>query len=305
MAYITGTAATAADIVTAIRSACTTNGWTLTNDILSKGTCFVRVWSPAAGYVSITSGRGQTGGAGSTLTGQSNAAVRGVGTKYKNVAFTYPMTYHIHVFANPDEVYVFLNYNTSYYTRIMFGQSNVPGLVGTGNFYDATFAGQQADNTNTNQLPDNRISDGVGSTEYAAFPFGTYPGFGNGGVDHSLDTNPNWLDVKTTYHQFAQLLYTPNQWNGESVLLPVQAYQMMTGGFRALVLELQNLRMLSMDNLAPEQIITLGTDKWKIYPGWRKGDRATSPINGNNGGLPAGVVANSTVYAVAVRYDGP
>ena len=211
MPYITGTANNAADIVSAVRSACTANGWTLTNDILSKGTCYARVWSPSAGNVSVVCGRGQTGGAGSTLTGQSNAALRGIGgATIMGVAFTFPMNYYIHVFDSPDEVYLFVNYNTSYYQRLMFGQSDVAGLTGTGNFYDASR--QSAETSAVNSI-DLRMSDGLGSVNYIHYPFSAYPngGFMGGlsGVDHSLDINPDWKAGAVTHHVYNLLVHSP------------------------------------------------------------------------------------------------
>lgn len=302
MAYITGTAATLDDIIAAIQSACTSNGWTLTNDILSKGTCFVRIWKPSATRIQVSAGRGQTGGAGSTLTGITNAGPRGVGNKFFNQPFSFPMTYFIHVFANPDEVYVFLNYNSTYYARLMFGQSNVAGLVGTGNYYDASFNPSNPDDTQTG-YPDLRISSGVGSTAFCPYPFSNESGYlgGDSGLDHSLTANPAWSGVHFTWFNYPLLVASPNAWNGESVLLPARGYVSMSG-YNALVAELQNMRFLSMDNLDPQQILTIGTDKWKIYPCWRKGTRANFNSSGNTN--PANPT-DSSVYAVAIRYDGP
>ena len=45
MAYVTGAAASFADLKTAIQNAATANGWTLTSDVLSKDGCFFKLKS--------------------------------------------------------------------------------------------------------------------------------------------------------------------------------------------------------------------------------------------------------------------
>lgn len=295
MPYVTGTANSEADLLTAIRNACTSNGWTLNNDILSKGGAYARVWSPATGCVSVVSGRGETGGASSTLTGQSNAALRGIGGTIVGQAFTYPMTYHIHLFANPDEVYLVVNYAVSFHQWLGFGRLPTPGIVGTGNFY---FATRQSNPPSVSSL-DNRIFEGVGSTNWCPFPFGEYPtgGFVGGytGFDHSMDTDPEWRAVTSAMRVNELLLNSPNTWNGQTVLVPAQVWDARATGI-SLVGEFHNMRYAFIDNYDPGAILTLGPDKWRLYPTLRKGSRSD---NNGSGALTSGS------YALALRYDGP
>ena len=64
MAYITGSAASFADLQTAIQNACTANGWTLSSGILSKNGCFFQlVAGTSDGYAQLQlfGGTSQTG----------------------------------------------------------------------------------------------------------------------------------------------------------------------------------------------------------------------------------------------------
>lgn len=294
MPYYSGTVANAADLVTAIRNACVAEGWTLTNDILSKSGAFARLWSPAAGYVSVVSGRGQTGGGGSTLTGQSNGGLRGIGGTLGGNAFAFPMNYYIHIFNNPDEVYVFVNYSGVCFQWLGFGKANTPGLVGTGNYY---FASRQS-SAGPKASMDLRILDNAGSTDFCPFPYGEYPngGYVGGwtGFDHSMDSDPSWVGCQSTGKVYELLTYCKNSWNDQTCLVPAQVFCGRPGGLISLVGEFKNMRYTRIDNYDPQEIISFGAEQWKLYPTFKKGTVANWNLNGTD----------SSVYCMAIRYDG-
>ena len=63
-----------------------------------------------------------------------------------------------------------------------------------------------------------------------------------------------------------------------------------------LVLEVRNARYMRIGNNDPEQVITLGPDRWKVFPFLRK--NASVPDGGS-------VIDHSGTFGWAIRYDGP
>lgn len=288
MAYVTGTANSLADLLVAIQNACTANGWTLSaGGVVSKGACFSELKVSGA-YITIRGGKGVDGSG--NLTGATDTAagyfcvISGPGQSYGiTVPFTWPATYFVHVLTAPDEVYVMVNHDGNFYQTIAFGQSAMPGLVGTGNWYcggvrqtDARFG-----YTGINSVPQG--DNGYMPTSLFCNPNGAR------GVDHELDS-ATWA-VEGAWRDWASSFWRqPNQWNQESILLPIRVYASRPSGFVSPVLECAHARYVNIANLVDQQIITLGTDKWKVYP-WML--RSTTTANG------------SQYAGHAIRYDGP
>ena len=150
MAYITGTAATFADLQTALQNACTANGWTLSSGILSKNGCFFQLVADTLGgyaQLKIFGGTSQTG---TTLNGQppSNYGAKICSNNGNVIAF--PINYEIHLFTNPDEVYCIINYNSDFYQQLSFGKSDVPGIGGTGAWFTGAKRSDQTLTDGTN-----------------------------------------------------------------------------------------------------------------------------------------------------------
>jgi hypothetical protein len=292
MAYVTGTANSLADLLTAVQNACTGNGWTLSGNVLHKGTCYVELMVSG----SLITLRGGTGVDGSNnLTGATDQTTGQLGVALKSIAFTFPMTYEIFIGTSPDEVYVVVHYAVSYYQQIAWGQSAMPGLTGSGNWY----CGPQK----------------IGS-DYGMTSNGEYGASGNAGVslffrhkyvsmaismgvDHSLDA-PTWLTEGAARDFMSIAMRQPNQWNGEAVLHPVRVYASRPSGFFSPVLECAHARFVNMASLADGQIITLGSDRWKVYPWFARGLAYRNlDTNFNVTGTFSGV------FGHAFRYDGP
>lgn len=288
MAYATGTANTLADLLAAIQNACTANGWALSAaNVLSKGGCFTEV--KISGAVILVQGGSGVDGSGN-LTGRSNYPAPGmcrtVGFSPPG-AFTYPVTYFIHVMTNPDEVYVYVNYATSYYQWLAFGKSAMPGLTGTGNWFAASFSNFWSVSSSPSQL-----DIGTGKPYNQARPMllndASYNG-GNGAVDHQLDS-ATWT-IDGSYRDWGVLTSKqPSAWNNEAVLLPIRVYANRPSGFVSPVLECAHARLTDLRYLSDLQVITLGTDKWKVYPWFTRGTDANT---------------TSLTFAHALRYDGP
>lgn len=291
MAYMTGSANTLADLLTAIQTACTANGWTLAGSVLTKGTCYAKL-QVSGSAITVQGGTGIDGGNNLTGVAPNPAYLRQIGA----MPLAYPMTYFIHVLTAPDEVYIVVNYSVSYYQYIAFGQSPVAGLPGTGNWFGAPYcdaASTRAFSTNSAGAIFFGAKTAVGlflaNTFYNPAPQNAY-------VHHNLDA-AGWSGVADAGESIGTLLdRQPNAWNGETALLPIQPALNRGSSKVSLLLDLAHARYLRNDNLAPQSIITLGSDRWRVYPWY-----ALNATN-RNGGFD---VAHSGTLGFAVRYDGP
>lgn len=295
MAFVTGTANTLADLLTAIQTACTSNGWTLSGSVLHKGTCYAEVKITGA-FITLRAGRGIDGS--NNLTGATSEAVANLGIVCMSKAFSFPMTYFAHVNTAPDEVYVVVNYGTIYYQTLGFGQSVMPGLgaSASGNWYcGPTVSGNNHLGFNGKQQAEYAAA---GYSNFSLFcrEYGArYPGYADSqGVDHGLDgSGAAWRTGGCAYDWASIYWRQPSQWNQDSILIPIRVYTSRPSGFLSPVLECANARQVNIANLADQQIITLGSDRWKIYPWWSRGTSNTR------------ATADSGLGGHAIRYDGP
>lgn len=288
MAYVTGSSNSLADLLAAIQSACTTNGWTLSGNVLHKGACYTEL-VVSSGMITIRGGTGIDGG--NALTGASNAGYGYLGWSSTagpygvTLAFTWPVTYFVHLNTSPDEVYVIVRHDGAGYQSLAFGLSNMPGLVGSGGWYAGGY--YQADaRFGYGNSPITPQGEGlVGSASASLFCNNNAVH----GVNHSLDAT-TWVDAAAWRDWGSVAFRQPNQWNAESLLMPIRVYAARPSGFVSPVLECAHARYVNIANMADEQVITIGTDKWKVYPWFL---RSTTASNG------------SWYCGHAFRYDGP
>lgn len=306
MAYVTGSAANISDLAAALRNACIANGWANpAGTILSKGASFFSV-AASGNFVELKGGLGQSSG---TLTTASPNFVR-LGGSY----MTFPVTYEIHIFTNPDEVYMVVNYNSDYYQQLSFGTSDVAGagngpwITGAHNstytssnngcnvvtkFYDIYSYCYTSDSTNGVGLFNRGVWSGEVGSSYYYTTLGTPGWYGAGDSTNGLKNGSAGL--------VAGLLGSlPSAFNSTTVLLPIKAVKNMTNNGVATVVNLRNARWCRLDNLTPGSILTYGADQWKVYP-WLRKD-ATTRNGADNGGLTP---PNHTgTYGYAIRYTG-
>lgn len=333
MPYYTGQANSHAELVTALQAACVAEGWTLTGNILSKGAAFVKV-EAIAGDSNLPASLMLTGGTGESAGAlvQPSAVTPRMGRGHKNAAAdAWPMVYHIHIHTNPDEVYFVANWSLDFYRWLAFGVSDVPGLAGTGLWITAN--AQYQYNTGYGDSPTSYSYTmgadygGVGPGYYSYYrnagPFWlTISNYNNGAVSavakyyqDQIHTGLNavsgangWAGVPTSSGEYSvgrtmaikhcrpHMARLPNAWNSETVLLPIQVYEWTSASKCQMVLDVRHARYLRIDNYQPGDIITLGAERWKVYPFWRK--NLTERDGGSN-------KEHTGTFGWAIRYDGP
>lgn len=302
MAYVTASVANIADLLTFVRSACTANGWTLSGNVLHKGNAYVEIVADGVVGLRIIGGTGKDGG--NLLTG-SGPGYAYLGT-IAGQSITYPLVAEAHVNAAPDEVYVVINYATTYYSLMAWGLSDAPGLTGTGNWYYGARTAIQGTREYSSEIAGVIISGAFGTAPDGIPMFSCTAAGSNaennayihGDVDargwHGTDANGHGSSNPFISPLLAAL---PNAWNAEAVLLPFPVYVPRAAGSKfTLVADLKHIRHTRIDYLNPGDTIALGADKWRVYPWFRK--NATE----RNGGQ---FKTHSGTLAYAVRYTGP
>ena len=316
MAYYTGSANTINALQTAIFTACTTSGWSLSGSTLSKGPLHMQVDVLAMGGTAGATGlrfRGGTGVSGGVVTGAAPYA-SDIGT-YSNAALAYPLEYHVMVFSDPDEVYVVVNYSADRFQYAAWGRSHL-SLPASGMWFGASL--YSLNQMSTFSPPSfSAANNGPGGFQFDTQPMlfmrseqlsrGTQ-GYAECNMLHGLDgmswtTGGPLAPSPSAMPPGAQLLgMLPNAWNSESILLPIQLTVPRPSNRKSIVASLRNARYLRVDNHEPGDIITLGPDRWKVFPWMRKNTVArggmASPSNTLSG-------THTGTFGWAIRYEGP
>ena len=319
MAYYTGNVNNYDDLLGAIVTACQALGWTWADSILSKGSAFVKltvstVSQETAG--SVGSGilmQGGTGQTGATLINPTSCQPR-LGRPCPNAdyfaAVTWPATYHIHIFNNPDEVFVVLNFDTQYHYWLAFGVSDVSGLPGTGQWI-AAVSPMQAYSTSWGDgisiTPTTGQTAGSSSgTVCTGFFWADYRGNNANQLADTIHSNFDGLGWQGYARQGSANSFnavaaatphigmTPSAWNQDAPLIPIHGYVWRSEYKCSLAVQIRGARYIRVDNYEPGDIITLGTDKWKVYPFYLK--NASVRDGGSR-------INHTGTFGWALRYD--
>lgn len=306
MSYYTGSATDFAALKSAVEAALTTEGWTLSTGILSKGVLYAQL---TATSTALKLGGG-TGASSSALTGGPGYVVQ-IGASWRNGTTSpmpMPVTYHLFVFEL--EVYLVVNYNVVEYQYLAWGKSTVSGLLGTGMWFSGSISQTVGGGNTSYEWQISTTAGGEGGTGIEAGAIFWQTTIYNivssaaDWVNHGLDargwslklsdsSSDNPLGIKTLTNLITLL---PNAWNSEAVLLPIRAYLPRASSKCSLVADLEYARYTRIDNYDPGQIIGIGDESWMVFP-WLKKDAA----NRNGGSIP-GTASGSLGWAI--RYEG-
>lgn len=317
MAYITGSAASFADLKTAIENACTANGWTLSSGILSKNGCFFQLVANTLGGYAQLQLFGGTSQTGTTLNGQPPSNYGAKICSNEGNVISFPINYEIHLFTNPDEVYCVINFNSDFYQQLSFGKSDVPGIGGTGAWFTgAKGSAQPLNGANANKaFMSVSWPESVAMTTYDGFACGLFLDSAVGGgsyfssfVHTGLDSTP-WRSghsgssaltgCRGGGSQVGSLLQQlPNLYNNANVLLPIKPVALRSSGGVTIIANPKNARYLRIDNVVPGEIITFGAEQWKCYPFYRKDSTVRNGVGWSTGATHSGT------FGYAIRYTG-
>lgn len=295
MGYYNGTANDIAAVRSALVNACTLEGWAWNSstEMLSKGAMFLRLQVVSNDLTLLA----RT----SAASGDAPGVVRmgPIGGNVVQPALTFPVAYEIFVFS--DEIFMVINYSIDCYQWCAFGESQVAGLPGTGMWVGATKDASSYNGTNGVLMTP---TDGGSTFQVCpALSWGTNAYLeGNFWLHSDLDSQGWWLGPLTATNAVGITALVPligvlpSAWNSEAVLLPIRFYKVRPSSKISLTGDVNNARYTRVDNYGPGEIITLGADRWKVYPWYRKN---TSVRNGGHG------ITHSGTFGWAIRYEGP
>lgn len=307
--YSTGSASSFADLLTAINTFLVANGWTAT-----AGTGTIRMYQKSGATFSLQTDAdglylsGGTGMSGGDLTGDPEFFVK-IGSP-QPAPMTFPVTYNLHAYDAPDEVYLVVSYGGDKHQHLNFGVSDIPGIGGTGAWFTGTMR-----NDYITDAPDAKVYASFGpnylGTSVSGFNLGYFiSGWYDSSYVHcALEGAAAWRtsgneaiatpgNLMGQHHVAGLLNALPSQFNEAEVLLPIYARMRRTDDVATVVAVMRNARLLRMDNVTPGEVITYGSDQWRCYPLYAK-DTV------DRDGVPWSVGANhSGTIGVAIRYDG-
>lgn len=315
MAFYSGSAVSYNDLLTKFLAHAQADGWTLSGSVLSKGGAFATILETAT---SITI-RGCTDSLG---TGPApNEATLGrvwQRTGYPTVELVFPVSYR--VFSFSDELYLIVTYDVDKHQWLAMGKTDVPGLLGTGTWFGATGGPFAGNGYAANPFLFGPTRGGSPSSSYdgrticpGMFWYGmetstsqTSTAGRNCYSHHGLDNSPWELGVTDSSNSpgpntFSDLLgVQPNLWNSDAVLVPIRQYKYRPSNKISLVCELKNARHIRCTNFASGEILTIGPDKWMVFP-WFLKNTSVPDASGAGGSL----VNHTGTYGWAIRYEGP
>lgn len=306
MAYYSGTAASLTALRTALLTHAQADGWTLTGDVLSKAGVYFQIQETATNITCL--------GCESNAVANPAPTVVSIGRIWERVGYptrgiAFPCNYEVFGFA--EEFYVVVNYDVDSYQWMAFGKSTVPGLPGQGGWCGATLgtfgiASFGAGPIYINQSAGGGGGSGIRMTCGALF-WATFIGSWNTAanncwVNHGLDGH-GWTYYGSASNDHSGIrpsstliALQPSAWNSEAVLLPMRYWKERPSYKGSLIADLSHARHVRIDNLSPGDILTIGSDRWKVFPWYIKNAAAR---NGGN------EINHSGTFGWAIRYEGP
>lgn len=322
MAYYTGSAASLTALYTALTTQLLANGFSNSGNIYWKGTLYVSLVQ-TSNRIEVRGGTGQSAGVltggpvAEPIYGQDGTVSMGA---IGSTGLQFPATYHLHIETSPDEVYLFVNESSTRWSWLAFGQSPAPGISATGNWFGASVPGKSNNRAATLGGPSLLISTTPGGTDSMGFFMEvSYSGSqGNStqpyncSIHHGLDGNTwskagsevgaegqsGWAAspscARTMIPLYPLWSAQPNAWNQQAILMKPEIYVKRSGGKHSKVGSIAHSRYARNTNYNDGDIITIGSDQWKIYPMVKK--NTTTPDGGTQ-------IEHSGTIALAVRYN--
>jgi len=308
MAYYTGIVNNFSDLRTVFINHLSSHGWSWNSgsEEISKGAIIVHLTvGPRDLYAS---GRATPGSA----TGGSSQCRIGRYSHTNDFDIVWPAQYSLFVFDSPDEVYLIVRHSIDAHQWLAFGKS-VFDLPGTGTWLGASGA-ENPGTVVSLYLNYTGITSGGANVPTGPALFATAENsssdtlqYSNNYVHHQFsDAAGPWrlwgrYSSGSTWNAVgwrSLLQQQPNAWNSEAILLPLRAWCARSEFKVSCVADLRNARHIRIDYYEPGQILTLGNDRWMVFPWYRKN------ANGDGSG-GSSLTAHTGTLGWAIRYDGP
>jgi len=312
MPYQTGLATSFTDLQTTLETFATTNGWAFTSGVLSKSGCHVKFESSAT-YLRFQIGSGDDGGGNLTgafdFTGASSGgSYVKAGTGFQIVdtrngqTAQFPITYHLISLANPDNIFLIINYNIAHCQHLAFGNFEKYGTWGGGQYGSGTTARYSTTQRGFLDYSVTYEADEHGAGAYLFAVYGNYSGLYDRvpssavkcdvdgedwrGFAHSGKTSiPNYWERTCSAAAWSQPYLTIlSTINLQPVMCPPVLCIGRPARMHSIAGIMPHVRYLRIDNYNVGDVISVGSQRWIVFPHTNK--------QHYNGGW-------------AIKYDGP
>lgn len=304
MAFQSGTFSSFTDLHGTIKGFAIANGWTNPGglDVLTKSGQYVRLVLNTTGtdYILIQGGTGETGGVLDTTNGQN---VRMSENQDPIGQMPFPGDYYLFAHAAPDCIFCVIKYNSIYHQHLAWGDITKYGTWNGGAWTSST---ANATSRVFGTVIDAAAIDVSNNWCSGCFLF-TENSAGNGsgaGATMLCDIDGNewlrtlWYNNGTTYgppdagfsgsQQATNFCRKLDPTHEQPVLAPCTILMNRPSAKTSIIGDIPHVRYLRVDNYNPADIITVGSDKWMVFPHRHKTGTRNSGGNG-----------------WAIAYDGP
>ncbi|MCO1335464.1 hypothetical protein MO867_14085 [Microbulbifer sp. OS29] len=315
MAYQTGIVNSAVDLLTVIQGFAQNNGWTLNGSVLQKSDAYIKLTANSDDELQITGLR-------DGLSSDPDACPR-----YSRIAFDTGLwptnaAYHIAAFSNPDTLWVTMVSGVTDHWHLGFGTLEKLGNWTGGQWFHAQHSSSNAGNNCYSTVLGGTYSMWGGDTARECALFWSQKD-GRSWDSQSHISKCSYLHCElrgyvweSTYSAndksdlnavhgptiFRPIhCSNPNKFNGQTILTPFNLFLQNTDGHYMSIGHVGHLRFVKLTNYNPADILTVGSERWKVFP-WHRKDSAVpngKEPNYNDGSFSTGVLG------IAVRYDGP
>jgi len=320
MAFFNGVAQDFEEMRAALLSACFEMGWIVSGSLAWKDAAAIEVSINSISTTDLDVGlvfKAGTGFESGELLNPSPITPR-LGRVHQSLQpLTWPMEYSIHIFNDPVEVFLVAKFSVDHYCWAAFGISDVPGVPGTGMWLSANARAGRGGYSVPGGVS---IGDDWGGGSYVsgdvdvassscALFWNTQPGAHPQTHSDTVHVNLDGIvwagvplpaseigEVRAVRAAVPHIARSPSPWNQDAPLIPITCYMTRASSKASLVVDVRNARYIRVDNYVPGDILSLGSERWRVYPWFKKNSEARSGGNG---------IAHSGTYGWAIRYDGP
>lgn len=299
MAYYSGQCNSYQHLAEILVEKCQAHGWAWRDAILSKDDLFIKIEPQDTAKNGIPAGIILTGSTSrdNFITKSSPTRVRMGSPHTTNFHATFPTNYHLFIFVN--EIYLIMKFDHDKFFYLAFGKSQlIQGTQGNGLWLSAT-ACYYAHSTGISINDTNGGTGGSGNPSPVA-PFWNRNNWAkdwsNAVICHGFDGVLWSSGTSKVYVTFEPLINRlPTTHFSDSPLLPYNIYLERPENKLSLICQFENARFVRVNNYENEQILTLGYEKWIVFPFFKKN------IQERNG---VGYMQHTGTFGWAIRYEG-
>jgi len=322
MSYQTGTVTTPAGLISAINAFAASNGWTQSaavlgaHGVLSAGGGSVEMWVDAT----YPSNKINIQGA------NANDMVTGLCPQPASIFlgathWTDGVTYHLFSHTVPaNQIICIVQFGGIYHNWLAFGDYTKYATFTGGNYFAASWGAKAALYVNDIAMENWTVDDGSASgyTALSGSFFWHVLNYSNWGSSYASRRNsfvhaeidgytwPGAGETHGLYPTFSQMNYQlfysgnqPTSWDLHAVLLPYTIFMPRSDGHYSAIGHIDNVNYCRVTYFEPGEIITIGSDKWMVFPFFRK------KVSAPDGFGSDGSRDSSGTHGWAIRYDGP